>query len=565
MANAADAYLRRTKPARIVVIEPGKTGGPGAMGAKLLAAAVKGAGHRVTHLRVTDEEQAKQGSLFSEGEIAAPDASQIPQADAYYISTIYPRQWLWLRETFRQIGVPMRAERRSSHHPLIVFGGQTSFAPEPIAPFADIVALGDGEVTGVWLADRIRDGLSRDEVIEAAHACTRGYYVPDKWYAGRPTLRRWETGQLASPVVYPGTTERTNPTIEVARGCQSKCAFCPIGWAGGTYRESSQDRVKRQLYEVRRQRSTVNLFAPDYSSVAHVEDLDSYAESLGCRNSGVDARLDRAERHLIRGGSVKSFSFGIEGLSERVRAAIGKPLSADKVRRTMRRLTDVHVKWYVIIGFPGETDDDAREFTSLCDEVMAERERSMSITLTILQPVPHTPLERVDGRWRQEVYDRGMGIREWARGRWEQGLSRVSVSQPKGPEVHDHDVALQRAGRGAAAYLEDSRATDGAVRSGRWREVWAEHGLDPEQHTQAIDALTPVPWHFVDVGTPPPPPSAWSPRTRRLRGAWVSQQRRRGVPEQTHRSFAFVRSSSTHARPLHGHAACAVQPPGGGT
>ena len=47
----------------------------------------------------------------------------------------------------RLAGIPVRAERRTTHDPLVVVGGAVTFVnPEPLAPFADVIAAGEGEV-----------------------------------------------------------------------------------------------------------------------------------------------------------------------------------------------------------------------------------------------------------------------------------------------------------------------------------------------------------------------------------------------------------------------------------
>src|SRR5436190_4167467 len=47
----------------------------------------------------------------------------------------------------RLAGVPVRAEARTKHDPLVVIGGAVTFVnPEPLAPFADLIAAGEGEV-----------------------------------------------------------------------------------------------------------------------------------------------------------------------------------------------------------------------------------------------------------------------------------------------------------------------------------------------------------------------------------------------------------------------------------
>jgi radical SAM superfamily enzyme YgiQ (UPF0313 family) len=43
----------------------------------------------------------------------------------------------------RMAGIPRYAAERNAHHPLVVVGGAVTFVnPEPLAPFADVIAAG---------------------------------------------------------------------------------------------------------------------------------------------------------------------------------------------------------------------------------------------------------------------------------------------------------------------------------------------------------------------------------------------------------------------------------------
>lgn len=430
------------------MIEPGKTGGPGAMGAKILVANLRSRGHDVEHRRCGVAND--QIDMFAD----------VIQPDAWFISTIYVRQWIHLRKMFAEtIRQPMWRDERSSGAPLIVFGGQTSFAPEPIAAFADVVALGDGEVTGSAIARMIDRGMSREAIMEeVGGGGHRGLWAPGR---GPRVLGRAEDRSYSLSVINPGGRGQA---IEVARGCRSRCSFCPIGWAGGTYREAPQREVERLVRSMRGRR--VNLYAPDYSSVSYVDRLDDLVTSVGCRSAGVDARLDATHRHMARmgGAPAKSWAFGIEGPSERLRRAIGKPLSVAQIVDTMRDLKDVGVRWYMIAGLPGEADSDFDELRDLISAVTSERDRNLEITMTLLQPVPHTPLEGEDARFPARSHERVKGMIEWARSR-----SGVWIREPKGADLHEHDAGLQRADAGVSRYLAESAGSSPS--SGRWRDL----------------------------------------------------------------------------------------------
>ena len=48
-------------------------------------------------------------------------------------------------ETLDLGGIPLRASERGEDDPLVFGGGPCAFNPEPLAPFVDLVAIGDGE------------------------------------------------------------------------------------------------------------------------------------------------------------------------------------------------------------------------------------------------------------------------------------------------------------------------------------------------------------------------------------------------------------------------------------
>src|SRR3954468_3239725 len=78
----------------------------------------------------------------------------------------------------RLAGIPVRAEQRTTHDPLVVIGGAVTFVnPEPLALFADVVAAGEGEVLIPSLMAGIGAASDRDDLLQRL-AADRGFYVP---------------------------------------------------------------------------------------------------------------------------------------------------------------------------------------------------------------------------------------------------------------------------------------------------------------------------------------------------------------------------------------------------
>jgi hypothetical protein len=463
------------------------------MGASILTESLRRQGHEVSRLRLS-RDAAPQLHLLGPAPTwgEASHAADMPRPDAWYVSTLYPRQWLDLRPMFRRMGLePLAADRRPTD-PLVAFGGQSSIAPEPIALMADVIALGDGEITGGRIAQIA--ALGRDHVADLAGE--PGYYVP-AIQSPPSTFRRVEADRY-DPVPIRVGEHRRATAIEVARGCRSKCAFCSIGWAGGTYREADPAEVRAIVG--RHRGSSLNLYAPDYSSISWSVDADRMLDDHGCTQRGRDARLDAADRAMAAGATIREFSFGVEGVSERMRRAIAKPLTDDRIVEVLTGpLSGVRCRLYLIPGLPGETDEDRAQFMRLLDRLVSGRTASLDVTLTLWQAVPHTPLGWDACRWPEAAHAWCLEVRRTLRDWHAQGRGQHLATAPKGTELHEHDVWLQRCPRDAVEYLLS--ATAARVQSGAWRDDAERAGVAVDPLLGAIEPERSS-WRHVDVGVP---------------------------------------------------------------
>src|SRR5262249_60831774 len=103
--------------------------------------------------------------------------------------------------------------------PLVVIGGAATFVnPEPLAPFADVIAAGEGEELIPALMSALRDADDRDDLLRRL-AAGRGFYVPslyDVEYAADGTIAAFvpQAGTGAPAVVKKAavkSTERMDP------------------------------------------------------------------------------------------------------------------------------------------------------------------------------------------------------------------------------------------------------------------------------------------------------------------------------------------------------------------
>src|SRR6202171_5080501 len=119
--------------------------------------------------------------------------SQTPvgELDVLAFSVSFEWDYVNILTLLRLAGIPPRAADRGPQHPLIVIGGAVTFVnPEPLAPFADVVAAGEGEAIVPALGRAFQEATDRTDLLRLL-ALERGFYVPafyEPGYAADGTL-----------------------------------------------------------------------------------------------------------------------------------------------------------------------------------------------------------------------------------------------------------------------------------------------------------------------------------------------------------------------------------------
>ncbi len=127
-----------------------------------------------------------------------------------------------------RMGLPLRSIDRDDKAPIILFGGGGLGNPLPLAPFADIIFLGEIEERGLPLFRVLTDAGSRSERLAEA-AEIPGVYVP---VIGKKQveIQRIESLRIEdAPVeqlVPNSRISQDRAVIEIARGCTRGCRFC---------------------------------------------------------------------------------------------------------------------------------------------------------------------------------------------------------------------------------------------------------------------------------------------------------------------------------------------------
>ena len=96
----------------------------------------------------------RRGQGRARAHAAAPSSSfetgtPLRDFDAIAFSVSFENDYLHVLQMLRLAGIPLRAKDRGPRDPLVILGGSAMFLnPEPLAPFADLIAVGRGRAAG---------------------------------------------------------------------------------------------------------------------------------------------------------------------------------------------------------------------------------------------------------------------------------------------------------------------------------------------------------------------------------------------------------------------------------
>src|SRR6185503_1969889 len=429
----------------------------------------------------------------------------------------------------RLAGIPVRAESRTRHDPLIVIGGAVTFVnPEPLAPFADVIAAGEGEMLVPSLMTAFHEATDRGDLLQRL-AQERGFYVPSFY-----DVRYAADGRIDAFVPRPGTgapatvkkaavksTDHLDPPstriftpdtefgsrflIEVVRGCANLCRFC---WAGYNYlpvRAFPADRILDLAREARPYASRAGLVSIALCDHPEIERILSGLIDMGYSISPASLRLDDLTETIVgmlHQSGERSITIAPETGSDRLRRVINKTVTnaeilekADLIFRSGME----NLKLYYMIGLPTETEDDLqaiRDLTGELRDIMLTHAKGRGRIGRIVASVnPLIPKPGTAYQW-LPMEDPAITDRKGKRLRsLVADLDNVYFNIKS--ERHSYYQALLSLGDRRVAPAIEAAERNG----GNWRAAVADTGVDADFYIfrdRSSDVV--LPWDIIDGG-----------------------------------------------------------------
>ena len=433
-------------------------------------------------------------------------------------------------------------------------GGPCAYNPEPLADFADVILVGEGEEMNlefyqVW-ADHLRAHNGKmnkkellDEVVKIEGAYVPRFYdvayddaghvlsvTPNHPNAPAKIVKRYLQHMdhaffPEKPIVPYMDVIHDRAMLEVQRGCTRGCRFCQAGMLYRPVREKTVDELQQQarniLYHTgHNDLSLTSLSTSDYTCVDVL--LRSLIAEMQPQNISVSLpslRVDNFSMNLaneMQKGKKTGLTFAPEAGTQRLRDVINKGVlesNLDSVARMAFSNGWSKIKLYFMMGLPTETDEDLDGIAALAykvlqigDEIRREQggkgpAPQVTVSVSGFVPKPFTPFEFEPQVRGEELRRRQRYLRDKIKHK------RVAY------HYHDSQVSYieaifakgdRRLGQVLYRAWEKGCKFDGwgeYFYVDWWLEAFAECGLDPEFYAyRTIPYDEVLPWDHISCG-----------------------------------------------------------------
>ena len=307
-------------------------------------------------------------SLFSEG---FEETDRCSEADVIVVNSCTVTQRS--DQQVRQLSRKLRRENPSAR--LLVTGCYAQRAPEVLSRISAIDAV-VGNTHRTQIPQIIRELPARGS-IGTAHSEIAAIYRDD--FARVRTIGE-------SPAVQLGG--RTRPFVKIQDGCDAKCGYCIIPAVRGPSRsvppqlvvEQVRDLARRGFKEIVLTGIHIGTYGfhlePRYSLDRLLAEIVEIPELVQVRISSLEPmELSRKVIELASqtGRIAPHFHICLQSGSDRILKAMRRPYKAARfaaiVESIRERIPDAGIGTDVIVGFPGETEEDHRETVAFVEKM----------------------------------------------------------------------------------------------------------------------------------------------------------------------------------------------------
>jgi radical SAM superfamily enzyme YgiQ (UPF0313 family) len=326
------------------------------------------------------------------------------------VSVAYELELAGLVKMLDASRIPVLREERDENAPFVLAGGPLTFSnPLPLAPVVDAVVMGEAEELVEIAIRAIANAPSKQAALDelAQHP---NIYVPARHGAQLAQIAACSDALLpAYSAIRTPHTELSNMfLIESERGCSRGCTYCVMRRStNGGMRIVPKETIFEKIPADAKKVGLVGAAVSDHPKITEiVRELAEKGLQVGLSSLRPD-RLKEEFVEALRMAGHRTLTTALDGPSERIRGLIdrrGREPHYVAAAERARKYGFDRLKLYLMIGLPGETDEDLDE----CVTFVGGLSKIFPIALgvapfcakrnTPLDKMPYAGVARVDAK-----------------------------------------------------------------------------------------------------------------------------------------------------------------------
>ena len=312
------------------------------------------------------------------------------------LSVAYELELAGVVRLLEMAGIPAFREERAPSFPFVLAGGPlTNSNPLPLAPFVDAIVMGEADTLAVDVLRVLRDAPSREQGLDTLAAMPH-VFVPSRHGSDMPGIAQCDDDLLPAwaPIRTPDTELSNMFLIETERGCSRGCTYCVMRRStNGGMRIVPKERVLGLIPEDAQRVGLVGAAVSDHPKIVEiVRTLAERGAEVGLSSLRPDKLTDDFVGALKLAG-YRTLTTAMDGTSERVREVLDRRARIRHLTRAAelaRKHGMARLKLYLMIGVPGEADEDIDECVAFVSDL--SKQTPIALGIAPFCPKRNTPL-----------------------------------------------------------------------------------------------------------------------------------------------------------------------------
>ena len=338
------------------------------------------------------------------------------------LSVAYELELAGVVEALALAGIPELAEERDERHSFVLCGGPlTNSNPLPLAPFADAILMGEADETIHRALDIVFDSSSKRAALQALAAEIPSCYVPSLHGLELPALAKAEHDKLPAwaPIRTPHTELSNMFLLEAERGCSRGCQYCVMRRStNGGMRIVEAERILSLIPGDAHKIGLVGAAVSDHPKIVPIiEALAAQGRQVSLSSLRPD-RLSEALVSALKKAGARILTTALDAASQRLRDSIMRKAREQhllRVAELAHAYRYQHLKLYMMVGLPTETDEDIDELCRFATELSKIHPLALGIAAFVAKR--NTPLDGEPFAGIKPVEHRLAHLRRGLRGR----------------------------------------------------------------------------------------------------------------------------------------------------